>query len=171
MTYGLAVSKAVVRLYFLLHFAHYSLSSSHTISAHSNTVLHYNPFPSRFSLISLQTASILARYMCRSSSQKFSLAMISIAGDVLILISTVLSTQLVKLKEEESQKIFFPADYLIQHSATAVSNLPMIIERFQHFLRAHWHTNILIICVYSGFVNAWQVVCSFISFILIPALL
>jgi len=45
MTYGLAVSKAVVSLYFRLHFAHYFLSSSHTINADSDTVLHYNPFP------------------------------------------------------------------------------------------------------------------------------
>jgi hypothetical protein len=44
MTYGLAVSKAVVRLYFLFHFTHYFLSSSHTITADSDTVLHYTNF-------------------------------------------------------------------------------------------------------------------------------
>ena len=44
MTYGLAVSKAVVRIYFRLHFAHYFLSSSHSISADSDTVLHYTNF-------------------------------------------------------------------------------------------------------------------------------
>jgi len=49
-TYGLAVSKAVVRIYFLLHFAHYFLSSSHTISADSDTVLYYNPCPWRYSI-------------------------------------------------------------------------------------------------------------------------
>jgi hypothetical protein len=68
MTYGLAVSKAVVWLYFRLHFAHYFLPSRHTIIAHSDTVLHYNPFPWKYSLISLHTASLLARY--GSSSQQ-----------------------------------------------------------------------------------------------------
>jgi len=43
MTYGLALSKAVVSLYFRLHFAHYFLSSSYTISTDVDTVLHYNP--------------------------------------------------------------------------------------------------------------------------------
>jgi len=61
MTYGLGVSKAVVRLYFQLHFAHYFLSSSHTITADSDTVLHYNQFPWRYSLISRNTASQLPR--------------------------------------------------------------------------------------------------------------
>jgi len=44
MTYGLAVNKTVVSLYFRLHFTHYFLSSSHTINTGGDTVLYYNPF-------------------------------------------------------------------------------------------------------------------------------
>jgi len=48
MTYELAVSKAVVRLYYRLHFAHYFQLSTHTFSAASDTVLYYNHFPLRY---------------------------------------------------------------------------------------------------------------------------
>jgi ABC-type proline/glycine betaine transport system permease subunit len=52
--------------------------------------------------------------LCR----KTSLAMVSTAGDALILILTVLSMGLLKLKSEIISDNNFPVKYLIQHNPT-----------------------------------------------------
>jgi len=105
MIYGLAVSKAVVRLYFHLHFAHYFLSSSHTINAASDTVLHYNPFPWRLFII-ITSHHIAFCSIWKIFAENF-LCNVSTAGDALILTSTVLFTELLKLKSKIiSENIF-----------------------------------------------------------------